>query len=261
MQWGADQPYVADLLRRRGDAHVGDLNEFVDKLRLQYPDRFVPYVAPTFGGVNARLLALFQEPGPKTVPANGGSGMLCIDNDDRTAARHKAFLAEYMIDICDVVSWNAYPWLSPDTGKNRSVEEELAATRALSRFLTMLPNLKVVMLHGHVARNAWRRLEEYTPVDTKYGPAILPGRVHTNRVRAIDSWHLSPRVVNPRFRTPEEIARFTHEIHESFAEAVAVLRGPSGAPWLTWDPDHPWSTPSMLESHEQLSDPWGDPPF
>lgn len=253
MQWCSDQSYVEDLLRRRNDEPVGELNQFVDKLRAQYPDRFVPYIAPTFGGTNARLLALFQAPGPKTVPANGGSGMLCIENDDPTAARHKAFLSGYKIDTCDVVSWNSYPWYSPDPDPDRSPSDELAATRALSRFLSMLPNLKVVMLHGNVAREAWDRLDRYTPVDTDFGPRVLPGRVHTRRVRAIDSWHLSPRVVDPKSKTPEQIARFSREIHESFQEATAILRGPGGAPWLAWDPDDPWFVPTYEP------DPWQVP--
>lgn len=251
VQWCSDERYVKDLLRRRYSGPVGELNEFVDKLRVQYPDRFVPYIAPTFGGWNARLLALAQDPGPKTVPSNGGSGMLCVENDDPTATRHKSFLAEYGIDVCDVVAWNSCPWTAEDSKGSRSKDEELASTRALSRFLTMLPNLKVVMLHGKVAREAWERLEQYTPLATEHGPSVLPGRVHTQRIYPIKSWHLSAKVVDPRTKTAAEIERFNREIHESFADAAKYLRD---SPEVFWDPEDPWNFDTSLVGYD-------DPPF
>ncbi|MFZ2527003.1 MAG: uracil-DNA glycosylase [Rhodococcus sp. (in: high G+C Gram-positive bacteria)] len=228
MQWCSDESYARDLLRRRYDPHVAPINTFVDKLRRVHSHRFIPYVASTFGGTNARLLALFQDPGPMTNPANPrGSGMLCVENDDETAARHKAFLAEYKIDTCDILSWNAYPWYGANwygNKKNRTPVDELAATRALSQLLSLLPNLEVVMLHGVVAKKAWARLDEYTPLQTESGPDVEPGRVHTSRIHPVDSWHLSPRVVDPETKTPEEIDRFTRELHESFSDAAAYLR-------------------------------------
>ncbi|MCA4997308.1 hypothetical protein HWD35_21525 [Tsukamurella tyrosinosolvens] len=101
MQWCSNQLYREDLLRRRYDSHVRPINKLVDQLRIEQPDKFIPYVAPTYGGTNARLLALLQDPGPKTDPRNAnGSGMLCIENDDESAARYKMFLAGAGIDIC-----------------------------------------------------------------------------------------------------------------------------------------------------------------
>lgn len=49
MQWCEDESYVRDLLRRRYDPHVAPINCFVDKLRRVHPERFIPYVAATFG--------------------------------------------------------------------------------------------------------------------------------------------------------------------------------------------------------------------
>ena len=228
MQWCSDEAYVQDLRSRSWrDPHVAPLNQFVDELSAIHPDRFVPRIAPTFGGTNARLLALFQDPGLMTSPENGGSGMLCIDNDDETSARHKAFLTEYKIDTCDVVTWNAYPWFGANryaSKKNRTTRDDIAATRSLSRFLSLLPNLEVVMLHGVVARDAWARLEEYTPLEVEGAPPVPPGWVHTRNLHVIDSWHMSPAVVDPKLRTAAQIEKFTREIHESFAEATSVLR-------------------------------------
>lgn len=229
-QWCSDASYVEDLKRRCFAApHVRPLNLLVDELRAVYPDRFVPYVAPTFGGTNARLLSLFPSPGPATLPATGGSGMLCIENDDPMSARHKALLSEYKVDVCDVVTWNAYPWFGSqwfDDKNFRTKRNEISAMRALSRFLSLLPNLEVVMIHGTVARKAWVKLTEYTPVEFSYAPRVEPGAVHTSRLPTIETWHTSPAVVDPRHRTSAEIVRFTRELHEAFGEAAAILRKP-----------------------------------
>ncbi|SEB29090.1 hypothetical protein SAMN04490239_0188 [Rhodococcus koreensis] len=244
MQWCADESYARDLLGRRYDPHVAPINHFVDMLRRVHPDRFIPYVAPTFGGTNARMLALFQDPGPMTNPRNPrGSGMLCVENADETAARHKSFLAEYKIDTCDILSWNAYPWYGSNlygNKKDRTRADELAATRALSQLLSMLPNLEVVMLHGVIAKKAWARLDEYTPVEVGGAPEVEPGWVHTSKVHLVHSWHLSPRVVDPETKTPEQVERFTRELHESFADAAAHLRRDRD-PWDPWSlsPDQP----------------------
>lgn len=230
VQWCSDVSYVEDLKGRCLTApHVRPLNRLIAELRAVQPDRFIPYIAPTFGGTNARVLALFPTPGPGTYPDTGGSGMLCIENDDAMSARHKAFLSEYKIDVCDVVTWNAYPWFGSQWFEDKSVrtkQNEIAARRALSRFLSLLPNLEVVMLHGTVARKAWEKLAEYTPVDLFFAPKVEPGAIHTSRLPAIGTWHTSPAVVDPKHRTPEEIVRFTRELHEAFAEAAAILRKP-----------------------------------
>ncbi|MGZ0145419.1 uracil-DNA glycosylase family protein [Rhodococcus qingshengii] len=170
----------------------------------------------------------------------GGSEMLCVENADETAARHKAFLAEYKIDTCDILSWNAYPWYGANwygNKKNRIPVDELAATRALAQLLSMLPNLEVVMLHGLIARKAWMRLDEYTPVEIEGVPEVEAGRLHTSRIHRIDSWHLSHRVVDPETKTPQQIERFTRELHDSFADAAAHLRRDRGPTGLS--PDEP----------------------
>lgn len=43
--------------RHRNDPHVKPINDYVIELRKQQ-DRFVPFVSPRYGGINARLLAL-----------------------------------------------------------------------------------------------------------------------------------------------------------------------------------------------------------
>ena len=74
----------ADNLRA---PHVASVNALVDALINPADRGWVPYVAPLYGGVNARMLNIHRDPGPKTHSQHGGSGFLCLENDDATAER------------------------------------------------------------------------------------------------------------------------------------------------------------------------------
>ncbi|KXO91312.1 hypothetical protein AXK61_07090 [Tsukamurella pseudospumae] len=194
------------------------MNELVDQLREERGGAFVPYVAPTYGGVNARLLALLQDPGPKTNADNhNGSGMLCIENADPTAERYKALLAGTGIDVCDIQAWNSFPW-QPTTTVRRghrtltpTNEDVLHATDALARVVELLPRLRVVLLHGVQAKAAWPRLQ------LAY-PELAAG------VRVIDSWH--PLAANPAYKSQAQVEKYSREIEESFTMAARHLRDP-----------------------------------
>ncbi|WP_052762081.1 uracil-DNA glycosylase family protein [Jiangella alkaliphila] len=80
----ADPAFRAEQERGRYAPHVRPINEFVDTLRDQDGRGWMPHVAPLHGGVEARLLSLLRDPGPKTRDGVG-SGFLCIENDDPTA--------------------------------------------------------------------------------------------------------------------------------------------------------------------------------
>ncbi|KAF0969887.1 uracil-DNA glycosylase [Gordonia sp. YY1] len=222
MQWCSSRPYRDDLFRRRYEPHVARINKLVDRLRAEHPERFIPYVAPTYGGENARVLALLQDPGPKTNPENmNGSGMLCIENVDGSAERYKMFLAKYGIDVCDIQAWNAFPWYATTSQKygsdgtaSYSPADLDDATQALAELVYRLPRLRAVLLHGLVARDAWARLDALRPNLTE---GVVP----------IPSWHTSPKVVDPATKSKAQIDRFTGELDKSFADAANVLRDPS----------------------------------
>jgi hypothetical protein len=67
-------------------------------------------VAPVYGGVHARVLNIFRDPGPKTCISPGGSGFLCPENDDASAERFATLLDGAGIAVSETQSWNAYPW-------------------------------------------------------------------------------------------------------------------------------------------------------
>ena len=59
---------------------------------------WVRYLAPKYGGVHARLLPLFRDPGPKT-QRRSGTGMLCVENPAGTANRYLNLLNSTAIDV------------------------------------------------------------------------------------------------------------------------------------------------------------------
>jgi hypothetical protein len=187
------------------DKHVEPINRLVDTLR-EAGRGWLPYVAPMYGGTGARLLSLFRDPGPKT-QAEGGSGFLSVENDDASAETLSRYFSETGIDVKDVVTWNAYPWY---INRAPNAAELRAGLEPLYRLLDLLPNLRVVMLHGVTARQAWRFLERaYPRVVEQRSLRVLP-TFHTSRQAF---WHRDPAVRQSR----------RAHLAAAFAEAARVL--------------------------------------
>lgn len=205
-----DKVYRDDLYKRRYSANVRALNEYVDNLRLQRR-AVVPYVAPTYGGVDARLLTLMQDPGPKTDLSNtDGSGMLCVENTDLSAARQKFFLTEAGIDIADIVSWNAYPWPKPHP---QTQETDRQAALTLRDFLALTPHIEVVILNGLVAKRIWRLLDE------EIDPRAVEG------IKPIPTFHTSERAINPDQKSSDYIEMVHNDLSAKYAAAARQLYG------------------------------------
>lgn len=198
-------------MRRNGstryDDHIAPINRLVDELS-KWGYGWLPYVAPMYGGVNASVLSLLRDPGPKT-QTDRGSGFICMENDDATAETISRYFAEAGISAHNVVPWNAYPWY---INRNPSASELNVGVEALRRLIELLPRLRVVMLHGGVARNACKRLA------TRYG-SLLYGRdlhvlatYHTSRQAF---WHRDPAVRQAR----------KEHLRNAFAEAAQLLSG------------------------------------
>jgi hypothetical protein len=91
--------------------HVAPINALVDELRDDPSGRgWAPYVSPDYGGVDARVLNIFRDPGPKTHRQHDGSGFLCVENDDASAERFATLQDGAGIAVGETLSWNAYPW-------------------------------------------------------------------------------------------------------------------------------------------------------
>lgn len=185
------------------DDHVGPINSLVDDL-IREREEWMPYVAPTYGGVHAEILLVLRDPGPKTREGSG-SGMLSAENDDPGAERAASLLDEAGLSQRQVVSWNAYPWYI--NRKPTSTERD-AGVEALARLLELLPKLKVVMLLGGDAKAVWSKLKRAHPT--------LAGRFEV-----IETYHTG----NQAFIGTKEVrdARMAH-LGAAFAKAAAKVR-------------------------------------
>lgn len=169
--------------------HIEPFNRIVDDMKTT--DQWMPYVAPVYGGRDARVLAIFRDPGPATREGLG-SGMLCVENDDPSAERHYNFLKNARIDVSDLMVWNTYPWYINRKPTSIEVDRGLPI---LKQIIDLCPNLTVVMAHGGDAQLAWRRLQlRYSTV----GDGIITIETYHTSRQAL--WHKDPDVRAQRER-------------------------------------------------------------
>lgn len=156
--------------------HAKQLREFAERLRKQAPNRVVPDFDPVSGGIDAKVLFLFEKPGPKTDCQNGGSGFISIHNNDATAEATHRFLAERDLPLKECLFWNAVPWWN---GTRRiTSKERTQAQKALEELIGMLSKLRAVVLVGRTAHRLGSQLE------IQVGP----------QCNLYKSWHPSPIV-------------------------------------------------------------------
>jgi hypothetical protein len=182
--------------------HVAPINHMVDELRTGAD--WLPYVAPIYGGVDARMLAILRDPGPKTHEV-GGSGMLSVENDDPTAERYLSFLTGAGIALGDLLAWNAYPWYIND---KPTTEQLTRALPVLNRLIEMCPHLQVVMVHGGDAHKAWRMFRQSYPQTA-------------NGLHAIETYHTSRQAL----QHPDPLVRQQRDdkLGADFAQAAGLL--------------------------------------
>ena len=126
------------------DPHMIILKNYVEKLRKTNPQSYTPNFDPNDGGINAKILFLFEKPGRKTDPSYGGSGYISLDNKDETARATKKFLKEANINRKKIVIWNTIP--SWNGTRDISIEERKQASLQLSSLLNVLKNLEFIRL-------------------------------------------------------------------------------------------------------------------
>lgn len=165
----ADQPRAnsnpAELTRKQqllSNPHMAPLTHYVERLRIALgPEAWVPYFDPTEAGVNARILILLESPGPR---ASGprGSQFVSADNNDQTAENMWDLLREAGVQRDrDMVTWNVVPWY---VGRAPSPDEVKAARPWIVDLISLLPELRVVLLLGKTAKKSWDGLDLDVPV-------------------------------------------------------------------------------------------------
>lgn len=169
-----DQAFRQEQTDNIYSPHIKPINGLVDRLKVS-ENGWIPYVAPLYGGRNARLLSLLRDPGPKT-QVDGGSGFICIENDDPTAELMCQMFDQFNISVSEAMLWNIYPWY---INQKPSLEQMHMGVDVLEELLNMLPNLEVVMLHGGDAKRGWKML-------VKRHPHIL-----IKQLKVIETYHTS----------------------------------------------------------------------
>lgn len=142
----------------------------------------VPWFDPASGGIRSRVLCLVESPGPKSA-TSGGSGIISIDNDDQTAANYFRAMQEAGLARNVAMNWNVVPWYL--NAVRRPTQAEIrAALPWLTELLTLLADLRAVVLLGTAARKSWTLVEAQRQVN-------LTG------IRVLSAPHPSPQAINP----------------------------------------------------------------
>lgn len=179
----ADLQVVAEKMSRIRHSHVAPLNALADRIAdsMNLPRGHVPYADPDAGGVGARVLVLLDNPSTKAASGTG-SGLLSLDNNDRTARNCREAYARSGISWSDVVHWNVVPF--PVAGVKNGGSTAAERTRAVPwtrEFVDLCPNLEMVLLLGVAARDGWAR----AGVDRNL--SVLPGKIPHCSDRGLNS--------------------------------------------------------------------------
>lgn len=208
-----DPQFRAGQLAGRYEPHVEPVNRLVDALEEASPPSgrgWAPYIAPVHGGVQARILSILRDPGPKT-DKDSGSGMLCVENDDDTAELQCRLLDSVDLTARDLTPWNAYPWFRYDQSSGLSSPQITEGLEPLGQVIeVMKENLQVVLLQGGEAQTLWKRFaRKYPRTAARYDvvETYHPGRT-------------ALRHPDPAVREAREARRW-----EAFREIEAALVG------------------------------------
>ncbi len=143
----------------------------------------VPWPDPAEAGVDARVLVVFEAPGPMTNASNvrPGSGFVSVDNDDLTA--ENCWRARVESGLEDgVLCWNMVPWYLGTAARKPTASEITDGAAELLSLMWLLPRLDTVVLCGRYAQTGWNK--------------HLQSSLRRPAVRVIETWHPSPLAMN-----------------------------------------------------------------
>ncbi|WP_172398719.1 hypothetical protein [Gordonia sp. i37] len=148
-----------ELRRRRVDEaktveSVLELNRLVWRIsrRERCEDR-LPYLDPTYGGVNADVIVLLKAPQADADPRRGEGRLISLDNDDDVAAVLFDLFAELGIDRSRCVGWNICPY--PTVGFDPNSDELSRGRGDFDAFLRLLTRPKAILVLGSAVRRGW----------------------------------------------------------------------------------------------------------
>jgi len=189
------------LLRRKkmlNEPHILALSKYTKSLRNKKLGK-IPDFDPLDGGTDAKILFLFEKPGPQ-VFGDRSYGFISSDNNDETAANTLKFMSEANIPRNITCSWNTIPgW----DGKIKfTTDDERRGGNEIGNILKLLPSLKVIVLVGRIAQKNFARYKKDNFIDPN--------------LKIIESFHPSP---TNRSRSPD----LFNSIPKAWAEAKQYI--------------------------------------
>jgi uracil-DNA glycosylase len=148
--------YLAKKRSRVHEPHMQPLTALIERWRRE--GRRVPYADPDLGGIHARILFLHESPGPRASDEHG-SGLVSPDNADPSAERFWRLSRQAGLSRDSYISWNVVPWYVSGTARNENATtaDGQAALPYLHDFVSLLPELRVVVVMGSFAQRWWFR--------------------------------------------------------------------------------------------------------
>ena len=113
----------------------------------------LPYLDPTYGGVDADVIVLLKAPQADADPSRGAGRLISIDNNDSTAETLFDLFIELSIDRARCVAWNICPFplreFDPAEDELRRGKEDFRS------FLGLLKHPKTVLVLGAAVGRGW----------------------------------------------------------------------------------------------------------
>jgi hypothetical protein len=135
--------------------------------------------------------------------------MLCVENDDDSAALQCDLLASADLTPRDLTPWNANPWFRYDQSSGLTSPQITEGLDPLRRMVELMPALEVVLLQGGEAKTLWKRFARREP--RLAGKCTVVETYHPGRTAL--------RHPDPEVRKAREERRY-----EAFQEARQALK-------------------------------------
>jgi hypothetical protein len=136
-----------DLMDRRYDSGVADINHLIDELREQKPGTEVPYVDPIHNADECRIVSLYSNIGHAS-----DTGFIW-PGDQEATTRMLGLQWQLGLRPDYVMPWNVHPWFVPGEANGKLTPNQISAgLKPLLRMLALVPRASVLVAHGTEAQ-------------------------------------------------------------------------------------------------------------
>ena len=158
--------------------HIIELNRLVWRIsKREGCEGRLPYLDPTYGGVNAGIIILLKAPQADADPVKGPDRLISLDNDDDPASTLFTLFQTLGLDRSRCVAWNICPF--PIEQFNPNDQELVKGRKDFKSFVELLVNPRVVLALGAKVRDGWTKhsFDDLIPhAEVIFGPSpAAPG--------------------------------------------------------------------------------------